>query len=152
MPADIKPLIKARLIMRDTLSESRPVTTDVPAPTKAPNAAPSLAPNSGLISTFDRPVTRESVTNSSLSQRSSHTRLLVTIEPSSIILSGQILIFESSLLFFPIEQESLIKTFSITTVSSSSMHLFPTTHCDNSERTPMVVSFQMTEFRITAPA
>ena len=43
-PADINPHIKDRLIIRETLSESRLVRTVFPFPTNAPKAAPEFRP------------------------------------------------------------------------------------------------------------
>ena len=147
-PADIKPVMMARLIIRETLSESRLVITVAPAPT---NAVPSFALNSGVISTLEVPLTRESVVNNSRSHLSSHTKLRVTIEPSSTFFSGHSLMFENNLLFLPIVQESLIKTFSKMVESSPIKQLAPITSCEISVRVPIVVPLQIIELRMTAP-
>src|SRR3972149_7997948 len=150
MPADISPHINALLIMRDTVSESRLQTTVDPAPIYAPNAAPSLAANSGLISMFEIPVTVEFV-NNSRSHWSSHTRLRVTVAPSSTTFSGQSLTFERMVVRLPMTHWSLMKTFSAMTVSSPMMHFVPITSEESSVRAPIWVPLQMTELLTTEP-
>ena len=91
MPAEGRPAITARLIMRDVrCEESRLIQTIEPLGRMAPYAAPNLAANSGVRSTFTSPVTPKRLNRLRLPCEPQIILLLITA-PASISLSGQIL-------------------------------------------------------------
>jgi hypothetical protein len=89
-PAAFSPAIIARLSIRADRLESRDVTTVVPFGRAVPYAIATRTASSGVTSTLARPFT-PSRPKRLRAPLLSHTMLLLTIAPSSIVLNGKIL-------------------------------------------------------------
>ena len=90
MPAEGRPEMTARLIMRGLRCGSRLMVTRLPLGRLAPKAAPILAANSGVRSTLTTPVTPNRP-KSTRRPRAPQMMLVLTVAPGSISFSGQTL-------------------------------------------------------------
>ena len=143
MPADGRPAMIARLIIRAARLRSRLTVTREPRGSVDPYAAPTLAANSGTISTFARPLTPVAVKMDLLAWFP-HIRLDATVAPGSTSLLGHSFTFGRTTAPSPIVQLSPITAPSNTTVPDFRLTCLPIRAPLRSAPSPMYPFVQIT--------